>query len=129
MAGIHPPRMPATRSHLHMRCSSLLQGVASPRGELRRGKARSGELGNERCRERPSTPTPRGLAADDEAGLLAPGSPYSRTFPHGPPTRSNPAVVINSGFVPGYSGGGRARLSPALPFFLHTRFCLLHKIA
>ena len=55
-------------------------------------------------------------ALDGKAGLLAPGSSYSRTFPHGQPldrSGGSTRAVVFSGFVPGYSGGGRAGLSPA----------------
>ena len=58
------------------------------------------------------------------AGLLASGSFYSRAFPLGPPSASKlvddgDRAVANSGFVPGYSGGGRAGVTPASLFDPH----------
>jgi len=69
------------------------------------------------------------------AGLLASGSRYSRAFPHGRPVACSrlattvgggPQVSVQwlPGFVPGYSGGGRAGFSPAS---LSTRARLTHR--
>ena len=58
------------------------------------------------------TCTPQ-VASDGSAGLLAPGSTYSRPFPRGQPPRGSIRAVVSSGFVPGYSGGGRAGIAPA----------------
>jgi hypothetical protein len=55
------------------------------------------------------------VASDGAAGLLASGSLYSRAFPRGQPPKEGdpPHAVAFSGFVPGYSGGGRAGITPA----------------
>ena len=87
--------------------------------------------------EAPSSPHPEGTAVGPDssgtgckqnvgevAGLLASGSRYSRAFPHGRPVpresssddswrRIEASVQWLPGFVPGYSGGGRAGFSPA----------------
>jgi len=65
------------------------------------------------------------------AGLLASGSFYSRAFPLGPPSASKlvddgDRAVASSGFVPGYSGGGRAGVAPASLFDPHERVTAAH---
>src|SRR5579862_1766572 len=82
--------------------------VATSPGGTRRG--RGGAHGRPAALPR----TPR-AASDGTAGLLASGSSYSRAFPRGQPPLGgiHRAQWHISGFVPGYSGGGRAGITPA----------------